>query len=103
MATFNTEELKVINKVIDSVNKNKELGIKQATDPKGVIQQSLRKEQYLAGHKRTGKAHWIKIATIPIEVDEWFTKMYGPDYFKDKDFFEHYKEWKVVKGDTRNI
>lgn len=43
-----------------------------------------------------------KIASYPIEVDHFFTKVYGPDYYKDKDFFsKHHKEWLVV--DFRHI
>lgn len=38
-----------------------------------------------------------KIASIPIEVDHFFTKVYGKDYYKDKDFFtKHHKEWLVI-------
>ena len=45
-----------------------------------------------------GKAGWQKVATIPIEVDQWFVKMYGEDYYKDPDFFiKRHPEWRVTK------
>jgi len=34
------------------------------------------------------------IATLPAEVDMFFTKVYGKDYYKDPDFFtKHHSEW----------
>jgi hypothetical protein len=34
------------------------------------------------------------IATLPAEVDMFFTKVYGRDYYKDPDFFtKHHSEW----------
>lgn len=43
-----------------------------------------------------------KIASLPAIVDEFFTKTYGRDYYKDKDFFKkHYNEWALV--DPKNM
>lgn len=40
---------------------------------------------------------WRKIATLPLEVDAFFTKVFGPEYYKDPDFFKkHAPEWMVV-------
>jgi hypothetical protein len=34
------------------------------------------------------------VATLPTEVDMFFTKVYGRDYYKDPDFFtKHHSEW----------
>lgn len=47
--------------------------------------------------KRQGKAHWRKIASMPTEVDEFFQKIYGKNYYKDKDFFiKHAPEWMTL-------
>jgi hypothetical protein len=40
---------------------------------------------------------WRKIASLPPEVDEFFTRIYGEDYYKDKKFFDKYPEWKTVE------
>ncbi len=38
-----------------------------------------------------------KIASMPRVVDEFFTKLYGSDYFKDPDFFvKTAPEWAVI-------
>lgn len=38
-----------------------------------------------------------KIASLPEEVDVWFTHLYGADYYKDKDFFTKIApEWSVI-------
>lgn len=38
-----------------------------------------------------------KVASMPIEVDMFFTKIYGEDYYKDKDFFRKYApEWTTI-------
>lgn len=38
-----------------------------------------------------------KIAALPVEVDLFFSKVYGEDYYKDKSFFKnHYPEWLVI-------
>jgi hypothetical protein len=43
-----------------------------------------------------------KLASYPIYVDEFFTKVYGKDYYKDPDFFVKYApEWLVV--DSKHI
>ncbi len=39
-----------------------------------------------------------KIATFPVELDLFFTKVYGENYYKDPDFFQKVApEWRVVK------
>jgi len=103
MATFNTEELKHVNKVIDTINKKRQRELIEANDPNGIIQKYIQDQKKNAGYKRTGKAGWIKIASIPYEVDQWFVKMYGPEYFKDKSFFERFPEWKVINSDSRKV
>lgn len=38
-----------------------------------------------------------KVATIPLEVDIFFTRLYGASYYKDPDFFtKKHQEWRVV-------
>jgi hypothetical protein len=47
--------------------------------------------------KKGGKA-MRKVATIPFEVDHFFCRVYGEDYYKDPDFFvKLHSEWSVNK------
>ncbi len=40
---------------------------------------------------------WRKVASMPIEIDEFFSNIYGVDYYKDKNFFkDHAPEWLVI-------
>jgi len=52
--------------------------------------------QFKAGSKKKG---YRLIASLPLEVDRFFTKIYGRDYYKEPNFFDKYaKEWKVFEG-----
>lgn len=93
---------KAITKIVNSINKDRQDQLSIANAPDGQVQAWMNEQRKL-GYKRSGKAGWVKIATIPMVVDQWFTKMYGADYFKDPDFFDKmYPEWKVVKN-TKTI
>jgi hypothetical protein len=41
-----------------------------------------------------------KIASVPIEIDAFFTRIYGADYYKDKKFFKKFPEWLTVKEES---
>lgn len=91
---------KAIDKVVDDMNKKRKATIDWMYDDKDVVQKWMREQKKDRWNSTPqGKAGWKKIATIPMEVDKIFTKMYGADYFKDKDFFEKIApEWKIVKN-----
>lgn len=59
----------------------------------GYLKEIRNKEVYRKGSK---SKVWRKIASMPIEVDRFFTALYGPDYYKDKDFFKKFPEWLTV-------
>lgn len=45
---------------------------------------------------KKGSKAMRKLATIPMEVDLFFTRIYGPDYYKDPEFFvSKHTEWSV--------
>lgn len=48
---------------------------------------------------RVGRKGYRKVASMPLEVDRFFSKVYGKDYYKDPDFFtKHAPEWAVFEG-----
>ena len=63
-------------------------------DFKKFIHDEKRAETYVKGNKTKTMR---KIASIPLEVDKFFTDVYGEDYYKDPDFFKKVApEWTVV-------
>lgn len=49
---------------------------------------------YQKGDLRSGRR---LIASLPTEVDRFFSKVYGREYYKDKQFFiKRHPEWRVV-------
>lgn len=100
---LNTNEQVAVGKIVQNINKKREKEFIEANDPNGIIRQYIEEQKYRADYKRTGKAGWVKVASIPFIVDQFFIKHYGPDYYKEKDFFERFPEWKVIKGDSRKI
>ncbi len=98
MTTLNDQEQKAVKKVIEAINHKRQRAITEAYNPKGEIQTVLTEEKKNRWYQKpVGQAGWQKIASIPMEVDQWFTKMYGADYYKNPDFFtKMYPEWRVV-------
>lgn len=48
-------------------------------------------------YSKGGKA-MRKVATVPFEIDHFFCKAYGEDYYKDPDFFtKRHTEWSLGK------
>jgi len=51
--------------------------------------------------KRHGKAGWRRIASIPVVVDNFLTKVYGENYYKNKNFLKKMcKEWLIINPDN---
>ena len=53
-----------------------------------------------SGEFQEGKKDGVrmrKVATVPVEVDVFFSRLYGADYYKNPDFFtKMHQEWRVV-------
>lgn len=94
---------KALDKVVSDMNKKRKATIEWMYDDKEAVQKWMNgQKKEMWNSKPKGQAGWKHIAFIPTEIDNIFTKMYGADYFKDKDFFERIApEWKIVK-DSRN-
>lgn len=81
-------------KVADSINKKRRQEILKVYSNTNIFKQinQLRDEKT---YSKGGKA-MRKVATIPMEVDIFFSRVYGPDYYKDPDFFtKKHAEWGV--------
>lgn len=92
---MNTDD--AIRKVAERVNQKRRseiLNIYSSTDIFKQLKQLKDQETFRHGSK---SKTWRKVASFPIEIDQFFTKVYGPDYYKDKNFFTRFApEWLVV-------
>lgn len=93
-----TDEIfdKAINKVVERINNKRRQELIQIYSNDKVweyVRQIKNMGLYDGGSK---SKVWKKVASMPLEVDLFFTRVYGEDYYKDPDFFEkHHPEWKV--------
>lgn len=94
---------KAIKKIVDSINAKNEQHLKESFQKDGAVQKWVETEK-AKDYKRSGKAGWVKIASIPPVVDKLYIQKYGSDYFKHKEFWDEVgKEWKVIKGKVKNV
>lgn len=89
----------VIQKIADNINKKRREEIFHIYSADNSFWKEIRDAKNYQMYERGNKSKTMrKVASMPIEVDTFFTKVYGPDYYKDKDFFRKYHpEWSVVK------
>lgn len=85
-------------KLADSVNRKRQLEIFQIysknNDFDKYIAEAKAKGTFEKGNKSKSMR---KIASFPVEVDAFFTKVYGEDYYKDPEFFTKlHLEWSVI-------
>lgn len=91
-------ETESLIKVADIVNAKRRKEVLKIYRNSYVFDQikNLRKSEVFDKGKEKG-AKLKKIATVPVEVDAFFQKLYGVDYYKDPDFFtKAHPEWRVV-------
>jgi uncharacterized membrane protein YheB (UPF0754 family) len=94
---------KAIKKIVDSINARNEQHLQESFQEGGAVQKWVESEK-AKDYKRSGKAGWVKVASMPPIVDKMYTTKYGADYFKHKEFWDEVgKEWKVIKGKVKNI
>lgn len=84
-------------KLADRINKKRRQELINIYDSTSVFKalEYIRSQQiYDKGNKSKTMR---KIASMPIEVDQFFEKIYGKDYYKDKDFFTNIApEWTTI-------
>ena len=93
---------KIISNIADSINKKRRQELFNIYTNDEVKDWITEQQKANWNSKRTGKAGWRKIASIPEEVDIFLTKVYGNDYYKDKNFLKKMcKEWMII--DSRSL
>jgi len=86
-----------IVKIADAINRKRRSEAFEIYNNKESFRSAMedrRSNAYVHGSKDKSMR---KIASYPVEVDAFFERMYGKDYWKEKDFFSKYhKEWLVI-------
>ena len=86
-----------IQKIASNINKKRADEILTFVHKKTWFSEYMKKVRNAGGSKPSKSKVWKKIAEMPMEVDHFFVRLYGPDYFKDKDFFKRFPEWTTTK------
>lgn len=84
-------------KLADRINKKRRqelINIYDSTSVFKALEYIREQKVYEKGNKSRSMR---KIASLPIDVDLFFQKIYGEDYYKEKDFFTRIApEWAVI-------
>ena len=89
-----------IRKLADEINTKRQLEINQIYSGKNEFDEYVGYAREHGVFEKGNKSKSMrKIASFPVEVDQFFTKVYGDNYYKDPDFFKKYhNEWAVIKN-----
>lgn len=89
----------VIQKIADSINKKRREEIMTIYSSDNEFWKGIRQAKNYGTFQHGNRSKTMKkVASMPVEVDLFFERVYGKDYYKDKDFFtKHHSEWSVVK------
>jgi hypothetical protein len=82
--------------IADDINKKRRKEIIETFENRKILSylHTLREQgTYIKGNK--SKTMRL-IAHIPIEVDIFFERIYGKEYYKDDKFFKEYPEWLTI-------
>ncbi len=90
------KQLEAIRTIAESINKRRRTELMQIyTEDNPYMKYIKELKAKQVNKKRAGNLK--RVASYPIEIDKFFTKLYGPDYYKDPDFFNRIApEWKVT-------
>lgn len=88
-----------IRKLADEINVKRQLEINKIYSGKNIFDEYIGLAREHGTFEKGNKSKSMrKIATFPVEVDQFFVKVYGENYYKDPDFFSKlHPEWRVVK------
>lgn len=89
---------KALIKIADSINSKRRSELFKIfsgqTDHLDTLKALRNTDEYRYGSK---SKVWRKIASLPVEVDKFFSDIYGKDYWRDPEFFtKRYTEWAVI-------
>lgn len=92
------QDVKITVKIADKINAKRRAELFQMMDkqnPMFKYLDELRRNRVFKEGSRDKV--YRKIASMPLEVDLFFSRIYGADYYKDKDFFtKSHPEWAVI-------
>lgn len=95
LATDEVARKKALTKIADEVNQSRREELMKLFFQTTAWTDWVKQQRALGQQKSKSKV-WRKVASFPIEVDQFFTKIYGKHYYKDPDFFNKIApEWKV--------
>ncbi|MEM4134603.1 MAG: hypothetical protein QXV73_05340 [Candidatus Micrarchaeia archaeon] len=87
-----------IQKIAREINRKRQEEVLTFFNKRTWFSDYIKKVKMLGIYDKPSKSKvWRKIAEMPPEVDHFFTRIYGSDYFKDKNFFTKiHTEWRVT-------
>lgn len=87
-----------VRKLADNVNAKRQQEIYQIYAGKNEFDEYIGKAREFGTFEKGNKSRSMrKIASFPVEVDLFFIKVYGENYYKDPNFFQKtHPEWRVV-------
>ena len=88
-----------IGKIADDINYESRNKLLTYFNKQTVFSDYIKQAKASGIFEKSNKSKTMKkIATFPVEVDNFFTKIYGADYYKDPKFFDKVApEWRVNK------
>jgi hypothetical protein len=88
-------------KVADKINQKRRQEIFDLYANKDGFLSALKKIRDSERYRKGSKSKvWRLVASYPEVVHDFFRKVYGEDYYKDKDFFKKYgREWLTIRED----
>lgn len=87
----------VIKKVNERLLDNRLQELLSVYQDPAFLGQNYEERKQGVNNKGSKSKVYRKIASLPIEIDHFFTRMYGADYYKDKKFFKQFPEWLTVE------
>jgi len=87
-----------VRSLADKVNKKRQQEIFDIYSKNTIFDAYVQKAKAYGTFEKGNKSKSMrKIATFPVELDAFFTKVYGENYYKDPDFFTKvHPEWLVI-------
>lgn len=89
-------------KVADSINEKRRQELFKIYENADVFKELARIRDAGTYDKGNKSKSMRLLASLPVEVDAFFSKVYGDDYYKDPSFFKtRFTEWTVVSPDKQ--
>lgn len=93
----NINKRNVIKKVNERLLDNRLQELLSVYQDPAFLGKNYEERKYGVNNKGSKSKVYRKIASLPIEIDAFFARTYGEDYYKDKKFFKQFPEWLTVE------